>query len=422
MTRTDWLLSEGEDADLLQVAESAFREGWPKLVGVAVSGGSDSMALLHLFARVAAHHGGIVRAVTVNHRLRPEAADEAKFVARACKALGAGHDTLVWDHREIVGNLQDQARRARYRLISEWAQAHRISHVVVGHTADDQAETFLMGLARGAGIDGLSGMRKGWEAGGVNWLRPYLNTSREELRAYLRRNGIAWVEDPSNADDRFTRVKARKVMKALRPLGITVDRLSAVTRNLAIAQDSLRVAASEGAKQIARTSAGEIVIDRAALLALSQETARRILVGALRWVASSDYAPRAQAISRLEDAIGRGKSSTLAGARIVVVGADIRITREPKAVADLETGTDMLWDGRWRLSGPHERGLTVRALGSDGLRLCEAWRSTGQSRAVLVVTPAIWRGETLVAAPLAGRENGWKAEIVAGFHSFLLSH
>lgn len=422
MTEAGWPLTEGEDAFLLQIAEIAFPGENPEVIGVAVSGGSDSMALLHLFARVQAHRGGEVRAVTVDHRLRPEAADEARFVAEVCQRLGVRHDTLVWEHGVVRGNLQDQARRARYGLISEWAQDNGIGHVVLGHTADDQAETFLMGLAREAGIDGLSGMRKAWTADGIHWARPCLLTKRAELRAYLGRTGISWVEDPSNADERFTRVKARRALNALGPLGITVEKLSTVTTNLSIAQSALRLAASERADRVVRTDAGEVVIDREEFRRSGREIVRRILIGALAWVGRGDYAPRADALFRLERAIAEGRGATLAGCRIVVNDTEIRITREPKAVMGLQGPTDMLWDSRWRLTGPHDPGLRVRALGAEGLRQCTDWRATGHSRAALVVSPAIWRANALVAAPLAGFGNGWVAEIVTGFHSFLLSH
>ena len=149
-----------DDARLLALVRSAFGTIHPEVIGVAVSGGSDSVALLHLAARFQAERGGLVRAVTVDHRLRPEAADEARFVAGLCETLGVRHDTVEWPHGPLAGNIPDQARRARYDLVTGWAQCHGITHVVVGHTADDDAETFLMELARQAGIDGLASMRR----------------------------------------------------------------------------------------------------------------------------------------------------------------------------------------------------------------------------------------------------------------------
>lgn len=422
MSGDDWPLSEGEDAFLLHFAEAAFLAEVPDVVGVAVSGGSDSMALLHLFARVQAHRAGAVRAVTVDHRLRPEAAGEARFVAEFCKSLGLRHETLVWEHGEIKGNLQDQARRARYGLIGDWARAEGIGHVVLGHTADDQAETFLMGLAREAGIDGLAGMRKDWEEGGIRWVRPYLLTPRAELRDYLKRNGVEWIEDPSNADERFARVKARRALKILKPLGITVEKLSTVTVNLSLARQAVVTATSDAAERIVTTDAGEVIIDRKAFRLLGLEVSRRILIGALRWISGAEYAPRADAVFRLQRAIREERDATLWGCKIRIKDTEIRITREPKAVAGLEGRTNAVWDGRWRFKGPHAAGLCIRALGAGGLKACPDWRDTGHSRAALVVSPAIWSGEALIAAPLAGLDAGWAAEIVEGYHSFLLSH
>ncbi len=422
MTGEGWPLSEGADAFLLHLPDWAFPRGWPERIGVAVSGGSDSLALLHLFARIQAHRGATLHAVTVDHRLRPEAAEEARFVAGICAGLGVSHDTLVWDHGKIDGNLQDQARRARYGLIAAWARDRGIGSVVLGHTADDQAETFLMGLARGAGIDGLCGMRRGWEEGGIRWLRPYLTVPRADLRAYLTRHGIRWVEDPSNADDRFQRVKARKALAALKPLGITVEGLSGVTGNLSIAQGALKSAAVERAAAIVRSAAGEVILDRQAFQMTHPETARRILIATLRWVSSAAYAPRAAQVDRLQEAIRQGRDATLWGCRLRVSETEIRITREPKAVAALATPTDAIWDGRWRLTGPHHADLRIRALGAEGLRACKTWRDTGISRAALVVSPAVWRGKALVAAPLAGHGAGWTAEIVTGQPCTLITH
>ncbi|MGB3178934.1 MAG: tRNA lysidine(34) synthetase TilS [Albidovulum sp.] len=422
MSGKDRPSSDGDDAFLLHVAEHAFRSETPDVIAVAVSGGSDSMALLSLFARIQARRGGQLRAVTVDHRLRPEAADEAQAVAAFCQKINVPHDILVWDHGEITGNLQDQARRARYGLIGEWAQRSGIGHIVLGHTADDQAETFLMGLAREAGIDGLSGMRPGWVESGIRWARPYLLTPRSDLRQYLTRHGISWIEDPSNADDRFTRIKARRVLERLRPLGISVEKLTGVVVNLGSARSALQTATSDAAHRIAQAEAGAVILDRVAFQALPAEISRRLLIGALKWVSGQDYAPRQAALMRVQEAVRGGRHTTLSGCRIHVSTAEVQITREPKAVAGLEGPTDALWDGRWRVNGPHGAGLIIRALGNEGLRLCPDWRESGNSRAALIVSPAIWRDDTLISAPLTGFGAGWSVEIVADLHSFLLSH
>lgn len=380
------------------------------------------MALLHLLARVHAGRGGTLRAVTVDHRLRPESADEALLVGQFCAWLGVEHDTLVWSHGPLTGNLSDAARRARYGLVGAWARANGIGHVALGHTADDQAETFLMELARRAGIDGLSAMRGSWAADGLRWSRPLLAVSRASLRDYLVRHGIGWIDDPTNEDDRYQRARARRALAALAPLGISAEGLAHVSANIALARGDLVALALRSADEMARDAAGAIALDLAEWKGLGNDTARRLLIAALRWVASAPYAPRAEAVARVDAAIRQSRDATLAGCRVRVIANAIRITREPRAVAGLETPTDAIWDGRWRLSGPQEPGLHIRAVGAEGLRQCKEWRATGCDRPTVIVTPAIWRGETLIAAPLAGVANGWTAEIVAGFRSFLLSH
>jgi tRNA(Ile)-lysidine synthase len=418
----EWPLSEGEDAGLLYDAKQAFAPETPERVGVAVSGGSDSMAMLHLMARAAPHAGWTVHAVTVDHRLRSEAADEAAFVGEVCVGMGVSHDIVVWEHGEITGNLQDQARRARYKLIADWALRRGIGHVCVGHTADDQAETFLMGLAREAGLDGLSGMRPRWTDHGVAWIRPFLAFSRGDLRSYLRRSGGAWVEDPSNADERYQRVKARKVLEALKPMGITVGKLSGVVRNLASVQVLVEKAVAAAKHAVASEVAGEVVFRRTEFRALPDETRRRLLVDAFRGVSGAAYAPRAASVVRVLQAIERKRDATLSGCRVRVSDQVVRIVRELKAVQGLEVASDAVWDGRWQMAGPHAPGLRIRALAADGLKLCPGWRETGISRDALIVSPSIWRGDALLSAPLAGKPMGWTATLVperrffAGLH------
>jgi tRNA(Ile)-lysidine synthase len=407
------------DDDLLSIAGAGLPRGGP--VGVAVSGGSDSMAALHLLAAA----GVPVAAVTVDHGLRPEAAAEARFVARACAALGVAHSVLTWAGPTPTGNLSDQARRARYGLLADWARGRGIGAVVLGHTADDQAETFLMRLAREAGIDGLSGMRAQWSEAGVSFHRPFLGVTRADLRGYLKRRGIGWVEDPTNADMRYDRVKARQALAGLAPLGITAGGLGRVTEHLASVRQAVTVQSAGAAQAIGRVEAGDVVLARPGFLAAPDEVRRRLLVAALWLVAGPGYPPRAGALAGLEAAIRDGRDRTLAGCRILSGTAELRVIREARALGGTEAPTVGLWDGRWRLEGPHRTGLRVRALGAGGLRLCPAWRDTGLPRPTLLVSPAVWDGDRLEAAPLAGKAGQWAAELAKdrrSLASFILSH
>ena len=422
MSVTDEPGAEIDGAHLLHVAARAFSAlCTPTKVGLAVSGGSDSMAMLHLIAQVAPLKGWLLRAVTVDHGLRPEAADEARLVAKVCQRLGIAHDIMKWDHGSIAGNVMDAARRARYALIAEWARSHGIGHVALAHTATDQAETFLMGLSRKAGLDGLSGMRGHFFQDKVMFDRPFLGQTRAVLRGYLTQHGLAWIDDPTNENAAYTRVKARRALKALAPLGITEERLASTVHHLTMAQNVVRRAAQDAAQTVVREEAGALQIDRTAFSRLGAELERRVLILCLMWLKHNDYPPRASGIGRLSLAIAQGRDATLAGCRVIVGEDQVVIVREPR---DLGGGLDFgqLWDGRWSVEGPHSPGLQVRALGVAGLAACKDWRDLGLPRAVLLVTPGIWAGEQLLAAPMAGKAQGWSAKVSQSFNQFILSH
>jgi tRNA(Ile)-lysidine synthase len=367
--------------------------------------------------------GWTAHAVTIDHGLRKESADEARYVGSVCAALGVSHDVIAWnDSGSATGNLSERARRARYSLIADWALGRGVGHVVVGHTADDQAETFLMGLSRKAGVDGLSGMRAAWNERGVVFVRPLLDVLRADLRSYLTRKKVDWVDDPTNENEHYLRVKARKALIALQPLGISVEHLAAVVEHLDFARSALSGATTAVAAKVTQERSGALHVDLSAFQNLQFELQRRLLNGVVRWMSGEYYAPRAEAIEQLQGAILRGQASTLGGCRMRVTATEIGFTREPRAVASLTASTHRPWDKRWHLSGPHAPDLQVRALGTEGLRQAKDWRATGLSRDTLSVTPGVWRGETLIAAPCAGFGADWTASVSPSFVSFLLSH
>lgn len=370
-------------------------------IGVALSGGGDSTALLHLCLAA----GCRIEAVTVDHRLRPESAAEAEAVGAACSALGVPHEVRVWEHGAVAGNVMDAARRARMGLIRDWAASRGIGVVALGHTRDDVAETVLMGLARSAGVAGLSGLRAEWEVEGLRFVRPLLQAGREELRAWLRGRRIGWIDDPTNENDRFSRVKARKALAALAPLGITAERLAEVAGNLARVQEALAVQVAE---------AGQWVVEAAGALRLGPglwdapgEVQRQVVVAALLWLTGAGYAPRASEVGRLIAALREGRDATLAGCR----ARKGWLMREPRAVGG-PVSVGQLWDGRWLVEGtPGE----VRALGAEGLRQVAHWRKAGLPREVLLVSPGVWDGERLLAAPAAGLSADWRVRLQRPF-------
>lgn len=391
-------------------------------VGLAVSGGGDSMALLHLAQQVAAQSGCVIHAVTVDHGLRPGSAAEAAQVARHCAEHAMSHQTLLWQRDAVTGNLQAAARDARYGLMAGWAQGQGIGRVLLGHTQDDQAETFLMRLGREAGLDGLCGMPACFTRHGVEWHRPLLEARRADLRDYLRAEGLGWSDDPSNDDLRFARIKARAALEALAPLGIDAGGLSRVMAQLDDARAALRHQVQAVAARLIRQEHGDLIIDWPALEAEPFEVIRRCVVAGLMWVSGRPYPPRREDVSHIILALASEGRRTLAGCLLRRQGHEVRIGREFNALRDVTGPTGAPWDRRWRLDGPHDPALHVAALGEGGLTLCPDWRATGLPRTTLLASPAVWRGERLEAAPLAGVNPDWTARIVADFHATLLSH
>lgn len=385
----------------------------PGPLGLAVSGGGDSLAMLQALADLAPGFGWGLSVATVDHGLRPEAADEARMVARHCAALGVAHQTLRWDHGGAVrGNLMEAARRARYRLLADWAQD--LGRVAVAHTADDQAETLLMGLSRAAGLDGLAGLRPEWTLDGVRFIRPFLAVTRAEMQGFLVDCGVLWADDPTNDDPAFDRVRARRAMLALRDLGVTPAKMARVARNLAAVQADLRGIVADAAARVVTETAGALQFDAAGVAALPDEVARRLVQAAVLWLSGQDHPPRGASLARFVVALRAGRPATLSGCRL----RRGLMVREPRALgAPVPLG--QLWDGRWRVTGP---GGEVRALGAEGLAQVPDWRARGIARDAALVLPGVWAADRLVAAPILTFGEEYAATLAAGFGLFLLSH
>ncbi|MDX5358164.1 MAG: tRNA lysidine(34) synthetase TilS [Rhodobacterales bacterium] len=385
-------------------------------VAIAVSGGGDSMALLDL--AIGAARGIPVQAVTLDHGLRPEAAAEAATVAAFCAGRGISHTTLRWTGWDGSGNLQAEARAARYRLIGSWAAGQGIGQVWLGHTRDDVAETFLIRLGRASGLEGLARMAPAFQREGMAWVRPLLDIARADLRAHLCARGLGWVEDPSNLDDGYARVRVRKALDVLAGIGLTPE---------AIAHSAAALDGARGlvADHMAGEWAARVTLDRGDLLIRTDgagaEVLRRLLVAGLRLIGGQDWAPRHAALVDLTGRLARQGRHTLSGCLITRKGDMLRIAREWQAVRGLEVPSDAEWDGRWSLDGPHAPGLTIRALG-QGIGLCPDWRGVGLPRASLMAGPAVWAGKVLIAAPLAGLCPVWTARLRPSFAMVPFAH
>ena len=299
-------------------------------IGIAVSGGPDSIALL-LLANAARPSG--IEAATVDHGMRPESAGEAGMVAELCSRLNVPHRTLLADWpKPPEANVQAAARAMRYRLINEWAIERGLAAVATGHHADDQAETLLMRLLRGAGVGGMGGTRaRRALSEDVQLVRPLLGWRKSELEALVRKAGVTPADDPSNRDPRHDRSRIRQLLGAADWLDPV--RLAASAAALQDADEALDWAlAPLIAARIHRE--GEVLtVDPAEL---PRELKRRLLLAGFAELGAS--VPRGAELMRAVDLLEAGQSASLSGLTLRG-GATWRLSVAPPRRGKIVDGT-----------------------------------------------------------------------------------
>ena len=362
-------------------------------------------------------------ALTIDHGLREESASEAKRVAEWARRHAVPHVTLNWTGRKPSRNIQALAREARYRLLAENMRANRIGVLLTGHTRDDQAETFLLRLARGSGLDGLSGMAAVApfpisDSAGLKIARPLLAFSHERLVATLHARKQRWIADPSNESDRFARVRMRKLMPALSVAGVTSDRIADAANHLRRAKDAVDIAVNALIKNAEVSQWGYALLDPSHFVAAPDEVALRALARLVEAFGAVAYPPRLEqtqaTLGWLRSPKATPKGRTLGGARlarrddgrILVAREEAALARE-NPVLHLTAGESGVWDRRFEVTlsqAPDGARFEVRHLGPQGLKQAgpEAVLPPVEPRRIAATVPALWRNGRLAAAPLLG--------------------
>ncbi|MEQ8604604.1 MAG: tRNA lysidine(34) synthetase TilS [Marivibrio sp.] len=392
--------------------------GPPVGLAVACSGGPDSLALALLARDWAQARGAPLKAFIVDHGLRPEAAAEAESVrARLERARVSAAVLRDPGAAPPASDVQGWARRLRYRLLLAACAEAGLGVLALAHHLEDQAETFLLRLARGSGVDGLAAMAPALDWGGVRVVRPLLDIPKARLTATVAAAGLQSVDDPSNCDPRFARVRVRERADDLAALGLTPRRLADTAGRMARARAALE---GEAARLVdaaaAFDAAGFATLDREALLRAPEEIGLRALAGLIRRVGGQVYPPRLERLERLYGALGAGSiggGRTLAGVRIAPRrDGRLLIHREPAQVTERAAlAPQLLWDGRFALRfACADPRLEVRALGRDGWSHLRR-RNPAAARAgaalpgpVRLCLPAVWRREEPLAAGEAAAE------------------
>ncbi len=287
----------------MPITEEEFSLLMPHLdaprIAVAVSGGADSMCLVLLANAWAKANGKKCVALTVDHGLRKESAAEAAQVAEWMRQYRIEHYILPWQGRKPTANVQAEARETRYRLMSEWCHEYKITHLLLAHHQDDQAETFLLRLGRGSGVDGLSGISEISQMRGITLVRPLLSVSKARLIDTLKAQKQEWVEDTSNQDTKHARNRMRRLMPALAEEGLTPERLAGTAHCMQRARRALESFTRQHLKSAVEWVGETARIDMPTLLATEEEITLRALAHTIRRIGGEDHAPRLEDLERL---------------------------------------------------------------------------------------------------------------------------
>jgi len=319
----------------------------PAIVAVACSGGSDSLALTLLMDEWAKSRGNQLIALTVDHDLRKASAEEAKQVGIWLSEKAIPHIIVKWEGEKPVSNIQEQARNARYRLLTEYCRSHGIEYLFVAHHLEDQAETFLLRLMRGSGVDGLGAMQERTVYQDITILRPLLDTPKQILIDCLDSLNQPFIRDPSNENGDYDRVKIRKLLPVLQENGFLLPRLAKTARTMQRSSGYLKQVTQEWLKQHAVFHAeGYATL---ATLPDSEEIAYRVLNQILKIIGCNAKPARLEALEtlyrRLQDFAFT--SATLGGCLFVKKKERWIVMREFRAVEGLITlsgETEVKWD------------------------------------------------------------------------------
>jgi len=369
-------------------------------VCVAVSGGADSLALCLMAKDWAEKNNRKLVALTVDHGLRKESADECKWVAATLSTYNIPHHILPWLGVKPTQGLQAKARQERYRLIETWCVSHGVKDVLLGHHLNDQAETFMMRLARGSGVDGLSAMQAETPFGRIRLLRPLLETPKAELVEYLTARDQDWIEDPSNQNLDFDRVKWRKVMDDLDALGLSPKRLAQTAQNMQRARYSLEKNVKTWLAAHAHVyKEGYIQLSHTALRGDDEEVILRGLARIGQAVGGDIYPPRLEKLMRLHKKLCDEFEGTLMGCRWIIQKDSILICREVRSLDLPETLYHLEGEGALQ-------GVNVQMLGEKGWCKVKARQENVTDctlpKPVIYALPALWDKEGVLVVPHLG--------------------
>ena len=330
------------------------------VIGLAVSGGPDSLALMLLAQRWASALDTPPRLIvySLDHGLRPEAGSEVQMVLREAEKLGLDARGLSWTGEKPPTGVQEAARQARYRIIGEAMQADGASLLLTAHHRADQAETVLMRLAHGSGVEGLKGMTSLSQVENITVFRPLLDVEPASMALLVEEAGLTPVSDPSNKDSAYERVRWRKRLPQLAEDGLDSATLSRFANRMAEADLALTQMADAAFDELVTLDGfGAASLPQDAFHALSPAIGRRVLARTLNIVGGRQKPRALGQIEKLYDQIAMGdlpRAATLLGAVVRLKGQRLTVSREPgRALPEpcaLGPHQKLVWDQRFMIT------------------------------------------------------------------------
>lgn len=396
----------------------------PVLIGL--SGGADSRTLLILAARWCRMGSRAVHALVCDHGFRPGSADEAKRAAVMAREEGVPVSIVRRAGATPKSGLQAAAREWRLTELAREARRIGAETILLGHTRDDRAETVWMRLTAGASPSGLIAMpplspHPVWPEGDGLWIaRPLIDQTRAGVRQWLSAQGLDWIDDPSNENADFTRIRVRKTLSRLGALGFDTSRLSGLSETTGVIDEALAGAAARlllGTADIKPW--GGMLLNREALNAAPAGLRRRAAAAAIAMVSGSPL-PTPRGVDAVLNGLAEGKPATGGGAALTEFRGGLWLVREPGrdpiATVPLEPGEMRVWDGRWGVTSGRD-GLDIGPLGAD----YSGYAGTGSLDNVPGLArqtlPALRQGGTVLAVAgldtLDGVRTGWLGPALA---------
>jgi len=358
-----------------------FREKISSFIGkerfaIAVSGGSDSLALSTLAKLYSLENDNDFIALIIDHKLRKESAEEAKKTYKSLINNKIKAKILTYQGEKFSSNIQKKARDLRYDLFEKYCEKNKIKLLILAHHQDDLIENFYIRLIRGSGIKGLTSLQNIFKFNkNFYLLRPLLNFNKQELLSVTKKSFSSWVEDPSNKNDKFLRVRIRKMQSKLQKEGFDPKRIIKTIENLNTAKDSLDFYIFKSEKKYLKFyKEGYAILKFSLFNNEAQEVIFRVIIKAIHFVSGEYYPPRSDSLKILMKNLSKKsfKSSTLGGCLIEKNKNIISFFREDRNIAFENLNKikqKANWDDRFLVykNFNNKQQFVVKKLGNDGI-------------------------------------------------------